>query len=152
MVAVMTIQGFLGPNCAEVFTIRATETVKSAAERMQQHDITALMVKSDETIKGILSDRDIVCAVSRRGEAAISLAVSDLMSHAVVTVAPGDSLKQAMNLMLQHRVWNLPVMADGKLVGVVTMADVAKYRLQDLEMESNVLRDAYIALAVANPT
>jgi CBS domain-containing protein len=126
--------------------------VKSAAEQMRQHRITALMVKSDETIKGILSDRDIVYAVSRRGEAAISLAVSDLMSHAVVTVAPGDSLKRAMSLMVRHRLRDLPVMADGKLVGVVSMADVAKYRLEDLETESNVLRDAYIALAVAKPT
>jgi CBS domain-containing protein len=148
----MTIQGLLGPNSPEFFTISPTETVKSAAEQMRQHRITALMVKSDETIKGILSDRDIVYAVSRRGEAAISLAVSDLMSHAVVTVAPGDSLKRAMSLMVRHRLRDLPVMADGKLVGVVSMADVAKYRLEDLETESNVLRDAYIALAVAKPT
>jgi CBS domain-containing protein len=151
-VAVMTIQGLLGPNSPEVFTIGPTETVKSAAEQMRQHCITALMVKSDETIKGILSDRDIVYAVSRRGEAAISLAVSDLMSRAVVTVAPGDSVKRAMSLMVRHRVRDLPVMADGNLVGVVSIADVAKCRLEDLETESNVLRDAYIALAVAKPT
>jgi CBS domain-containing protein len=74
------------------------------------------------------------------------------MSHAVVTVAPGDSLKRAMGLIVRHRVRDLPVMSDGKLVGVVSMGDVAKYRLEDLETESNVLRDAYIALAVAKPT
>ena len=148
----MTIQCLLGPKSAEVFTIDATETVKSAAEQMRQHSFTALMVKSGEAIKGIISDRDIVYAVSRRGEAAISLAVSDLMSHAVVTVAPGDSLKRAMSLMVRHRMRDLPVMTDGKLVGVVSMGDVAKYRLADLETESNVLRDAYIALAVAKPT
>jgi CBS domain-containing protein len=148
----MTIQSLLDPKSAEVFTIRATETVKSAADQMRQHGISALVVKSDKAIKGIISDRDIVYAVSRRGEAAISLAVSDLMSHAVVTVAPGDSLKRAMSLMVRHRVRDLPVMADSKLVGVVSMGDVAKYRLEDLETESNVLRDAYIALAVAKPT
>jgi CBS domain-containing protein len=148
----MTIQSLLGPNSAEVFTIGATETVKRAAEQMRQHGVTALVVKSDQAFKGITSDRDIVYAVSRRGEAAISLAVSDLMSHAVVTVTPGDSLKRAMSLMVRHRVRDLPVMADDKLVGVVSMADVAKYRLEDLETESNVLRDAYIALAVAKPT
>jgi CBS domain-containing protein len=148
----MTIQSLLGPKSAEVFTIDAIETVKSAAQQMRQHGIGALVVKSDEDIKGIISDRDIVYAVSRRGEAAISLAVSDVMSHAVVTVAPGDSLKRAMGLMVRHRVRDLPVMADGELVGVVSMGDVAKYRLEDLETESNVLRDAYIALAVAKPT
>jgi CBS domain-containing protein len=150
--AAMTIQSLLGPNSAEVFTIRATETVKSAAEKMRQHGITALVVKSDDAIKGLISDRDIVYAVSRRGESAISLAVLDVMSHAIVTIAPGDSLKRAMGLMIRHRVRDLPVMADGKLVGIVSMGDVAKYRLEDLETESNVLRDAYIALAVAKPT
>jgi len=148
----MTIQSVLGPKGAEVFAIRATETVKSAAQQMRLHGISALVVKSDDAIKGIISDRDIVYAVSRRGEAAISLAVSDVMSHAVVTVAPGDSLKRAMGLMVRHRVRDLPVMADGEFVGVVRMGDVAKYRLEDLETESNVLRDAYIALAVAKPT
>jgi CBS domain-containing protein len=147
----MTVESLLGSKSAEVFTIGATETVKSAAEQMRQHGISALVVKGDETIKGIVSDRDIVYAVSRRGEAAISLAVSDVMSHAVVTVAPSDSLKRAMGLMIRQRVRDLPVMSHGELVGVVSMADVAKYRLEDLETESNVLRDAYIALAVAKP-
>jgi CBS domain-containing protein len=148
----MSIQGLLGSNSAEVFSIRATETVKSAGAQMREHGISALVVKSDAAIKGLISDRDIVYAVSRRGEAAISLAVSDLMSHAVVTVAPGDSLKHAMGLMLRQRVRDLPVLAEGKLVGVVSIGDVAKYRLEDLEMESNVLRDAYFARAVAKPT
>jgi CBS domain-containing protein len=147
----MTIQGLLGSKSAELFTIRATETVKSAAEQMRQNGISALVVKGDEAIKGIISDRDIVYAVSRRGEAAISLAVSDVMSHAVVTVAPGDSLKRAIGLMIRQCVRDLPVMANGQLVGVVSMGDVAKYRLEDLETESNMLRDAYIALAVAKP-
>jgi CBS domain-containing protein len=148
----MTIQSLLRPNSAEVFTIRATETVKSAAGQMREHGITALVVKSDDAIKGLILDRDIVYAVSRRGEAAISLAVLDVMSHAIVTVAPGDSLKRAMSLMMRHSVRDLPVIADGKLVGIVSMGDVAKYRLADLEAESNVLRDAYIALAIANPS
>jgi CBS domain-containing protein len=148
----MSIQSLLGSKSAEVFTIRATETVKSAAEQMRQHGVSALVVKGDDAIKGIISDRDILYAVSRRGESAISLAVMDVMSHAVVAVAPGDSLKRAMSLMMRHRVRDLPVMADGKPVGIVSMSDVAKYRVEDLETESNVLRDAYIALAVAKPT
>jgi signal-transduction protein with cAMP-binding, CBS, and nucleotidyltransferase domain len=79
------------------------------------------------------------------------VAVSDVMSHAVVTVAPGDSLKRA-SLMIRQRVHDLPVMADGEPEGVVSIGDVAKYRLEDLETESNVLRDATIALAVAKLT
>jgi len=146
----MTIQSLLGPS-AEVVTIRAAETVKSASEQMRQHGVSTLVVVGNDAIKGVISDRDIVYAVSRCGEAAISRAVSDLMSHSVVTVAPSDSLKRAMGLMIRHSVRDLPVIADGELVGIVSMGDVAKYRLEDLETESNVLRDAYIALAVAKP-
>jgi signal-transduction protein with cAMP-binding, CBS, and nucleotidyltransferase domain len=85
-------------------------------------------------------DRDIVYAISR------------VARQQSLWRAPGDSLKRAMGLMIRQRVHNLPVMADGEPVGVVSIGDVAKYRLEDLETESNVLRDATIALAVAKPT
>ena len=61
------------------------------------------------------------------------------------SIAPQDSLKHAMNLMTRHRVRHLPVIADSKLVGIVSIGDIVKRRMDDLEMESNVLRDAYIA-------
>jgi CBS domain-containing protein len=73
------------------------------------------------------------------------MAVLDVATHAIVTVAPGDSLKRAMSLMTNHRVRHLPVIANGDLVGIVSIGDVVKLRLEDLETESNVLRDAYVA-------
>jgi len=63
----------------------------------------------------------------------------------MVTVAPSDTAKTAMNLMTRHRVRHLPVLADGELVGIVSIGDVVKDRLGDLELESSVLRDLYIA-------
>jgi CBS domain-containing protein len=63
----------------------------------------------------------------------------------MITVAPDDTLKRAMSLMTNHRLRHLLVIANGKLVGIVSIGDVVKYRLEDLETESNVLRDAYIA-------
>jgi predicted transcriptional regulator len=85
----------------------------------------------------MISDRDIVYAVSRRGEAAISGGVGCHEPCHRPTVAPSDSLKGAMSLMIRQ----LPLIADGELVGVISMNDVAKYRLEDLETESNVLWD-----------
>jgi CBS domain-containing protein len=73
------------------------------------------------------------------------LAVSHVVAHAMVTVAPSDSLKRAMSLMTNHRVRHLPVIDDGNLVGIVSIGDVVKHRLEDLETETNVLRDVYIA-------
>jgi CBS domain-containing protein len=142
---VMSIQSILDRNRREVITIRATETVKSAADRMREHSIAALVVKSGDAIIGLISEREIVHAVSRHGERALSMAVADVVTHATITVAPDDTLKRAMSLMTYHGVRHLPAIADGKLVGIVSIGDVVKHRLEDLETESNVLRDAYLA-------
>ncbi len=139
------IQNILDQKGAEVFTIRGTDTLKSAADRMRQHGVAALVVKRGDTIEGLISERDIVHAISRHGEGALYLAVSHVVTHPVVNVAPGDGLKRAMSLMTNHRVRHLPVIEDGKLVGIVSIGDVVKHRLEDLETEANVLRDAYVA-------
>ena len=141
----MTIQNILDRKGIEVITIRATETVKIAVDRMRAHGIAALVVKSGDAITGLISERDIVHALSRHGEGVLSTAVSDVQSQAIVTVAPGDSFKRAMSLMTNYRVRHLPVIANGKLVGIVSIGDVVKHRLEDLETETNVLRDAYMA-------
>jgi CBS domain-containing protein len=141
----VSIQNILNTNRAEVITIRATETVKSAADRMREHSIAALVVKSGDVITGLISEREIVNAVSRHGERALSMAVLDVVTQAAITVAPDDTLKRAMSLMTHHCVRYLPVISNGKLVGIVSIGDVVKHRVEDLEIESNVLRDAYIA-------
>jgi|SoiMethySBSTD1v2_1073268.scaffolds.fasta_scaffold2339290_1 CBS domain-containing protein len=87
----MTIQSVLGSKSAEVFTIGATETVKGATEQMRQHGLSALVVKGDEAIKGIISDRRLAA----RGSCNLSSGVGPLVP-CLVTVAPGDSVKRAM--------------------------------------------------------
>jgi CBS domain-containing protein len=112
---------------------------------MREHSIAALVVKNGGVVTGLISEREIVHAVSRLGERALSMAVLDVATHTAIAVAPDDTLKRAMSLMTHHRVRHLRVIADGKLVGIVSIGDVVKHRLEDLETESNVLRDAYIA-------
>jgi CBS domain-containing protein len=142
----MSIQNILDRNGArEVVTIHPSETLKNAADRMRERRIAALVVKSGDAIAGLISERDIVLAVSQHGERALAMAVRDVVNHTVITIAPTDNLKRAMSLMTHHRVRHLPVIASGKLVGIVSIGDVVKHRLEDLEAESNVLRDAYIA-------
>jgi len=141
----MTIRAILYRHGAEVITIRANETVRSAADKMRQRGIAALVVKSGDAVAGLISERDIVHAVSQHGERALSMAALDVVTHAIITVSPDDTLKRAMSLMTHHRVRHLLVIETGKLVGIVSIGDVVKHRLEDLETESNVLRDAYIA-------
>jgi CBS domain-containing protein len=141
----MSIRNILDRNRPEVVTIRPTDTVKDAADRMRAHSIAALVVKSGAAITGLISDREIVHAVSRYGERALRMAVLEIVTHPTITIDPDDTLKRAMSLMTHHRIRHLPVIADGNLVGIVSIGDVVKHRLEDLETEANVLRDVYMA-------
>ena len=141
----MSIQNLLDRKGGEVFTTDPTTPVRTAAQLMQAHGVAALIVKSADVVGGLISEREIVHAISQHGERALSMAVLDVMTRNAVTVTPSDTLKRAMILMTNHRLRHLTVIADGKLVGIVSIGDVVKYRLEDLEAESNILRDAYIA-------
>ena len=141
----MTIQNVLDRKGTKVFTIRPTATVRPASDQMRERGIAALVVESGGAIMGIVSERDIVNAISRFGEHALSMSVKEILTLAIVTVTRGDSIKRAMSLMTRHRVRQLPVIAEGRLAGIVSVGDVVKQRLDDLEAESNALRDVYIA-------
>ena len=104
----MSIQAILDNKGTEVVAIAASATVRSAATRMRERSIAALVVKSGDAIAGLISERDIVHALSRHGERALSMAVLELVTHATITVAPDDTLKRAMSLMTHHRVRHLP--------------------------------------------
>jgi CBS domain-containing protein len=112
---------------------------------MREQNIAALVAMSLNDIVGVLSERDIVHAFARYGDRLGSMAVRDILPSAFVTVAPQDNLKRAMTLMTHHRARHLVVLRDGKLTGIISIGDVVKYRVSDLELESNVLRDLYIA-------
>jgi CBS domain-containing protein len=138
----MSVQSILNHKGTNVVTIRGDTTIKDAADLMHEHRIAALVVRNSDTIIGVISERDVVTAISRFGATALSMTVKEVAARAIA-IAPDDSLKRAMSLMTTHRVRHLPVIANGKLEGIVSIGDVVKHRLEDLEMESNVLRDTY---------
>ena len=141
----MSIREILDHKGTEVFSIRASAPVKVAAGEMRAHNVASLVVKHNDRIVGVLSEHDLVSAIARSGESALSMPVENVLSRIVVTITSGDSIKHAMRLMTHHRVRHLLVIDDGKITGIVSSGDVVKSRLQELELESNVLRDAYIA-------
>jgi CBS domain-containing protein len=141
----MSIQSILDRKGGDVFTIEPSATVRTAAHLMRARGIAALVVKSGDAVSGIISEREVVHSIAQHGDRALSMMVLDVMTRSIVTVAPGDTLRRAMTLMTNHRVRHLIVIADGHLVGIVSIGDVVKNRLEDLEAESNILRDAYIA-------
>ncbi len=141
----MTIESILKRKGTDVATIAPEASVKRAADWLRAKNIGALVVTSENAVLGLVSEREIVHAFSRYGEAAGSMHVRDIMQHGVTSVSPGESVNRVMKLMTHHRVRHMPVLRDGKLAGIVSIGDVVKHRLEDLELEANVLRDVYHA-------
>ena len=141
----MTVEAILKRKGQSVVTTAPATSIKSAAELMREKNIAALMVVSNEATLGIVTERDIVRAFARDGAAIGSKPVQDIMTAKLITGTPEDSVKHVMQVMTNHRIRHFPVYRNGKLAGLVSIGDVVRHRLQDLELEKNVLRDAYIA-------
>jgi signal-transduction protein with cAMP-binding, CBS, and nucleotidyltransferase domain len=124
------------PFLRPVFTpLRSTQPPNTGPER--DHFL--------EPARGAVSERNVVSAISQYGGRALTMTVKDIFTQTSISVAPEDSIKKAMSLMTIQRLRQLPVIADGRLVGIISIGDVVKHRLEDLETESNILRDLYVA-------
>lgn len=145
----MKVAGILkskGAESARIVTVRPETTIASLAQMMKLEGIGALVVSEDQkTLAGLISERDVVMGLVDHGTEVLKMRVSELMQRSVANCAPGDDVKDVMKQMTQRRVRHLPVIEGGALRGVVSIGDVVKSRLQEAEMEINVLRDAYIA-------
>ena len=141
----MSIEGILRRKGTDVATIDPEKSVEYAAQWLRAKNIGALVVTSRNAVLGLISERGIVRAFSRYGETAASMPVKEIMQYGVTTVSPDESVNRVMNLMTRHRVRHMPVLRGGNLAGIVSIGDVVKYRLEELELETNVLRDVYNA-------
>lgn len=141
----MNVKNILVQKGTDVATIGPEASIKRAADWLRAKNVGALVVARDDMVLGIISERDIVHALSQYGEPVASMPVKDIMTHGVITVAPEDAVNDVMRLMSHHRVRHLPVLRNGKLAGIISIGDVVKRRLDDLQLETNVLRDIYIA-------
>ncbi|MGE5539211.1 MAG: CBS domain-containing protein [Gemmatimonas sp.] len=140
----MKVEDILRAKGRNVVTTRPSVSVKAAADRLRLENIAALVVLQDEEVVGIVSEREIVRAYSRDGAEIEARNVGDLMTG-IVAVAPDEDLRTVMATMTRLRARHVVVMKDGGLAGIVSIGDVVKHRLSDLELEASVLRDAYLA-------
>ena len=141
----MSIQSILDHKGSKVVAIAPDTRVGAAAHRLRLEHIGAIIITSDGHIEGILSERDIVQGLTEHGAAVIDLPVSALMSRKVHTCRPDAEIRDVMRLMTQHRIRHVPVAENGVLRGIVSIGDVVKSRLEDMELETNVLRDYAVA-------
>jgi CBS domain-containing protein len=140
----MLVENILATKGTEVATANATETVSQAVIRMEGIGIGALVIiDNDKNPIGILSERDIARGISRYGARLADTTVAALMTRKLVTCKPADSVADIMGLMSDRRIRHVPVMQDGALAGIVSIGDVVKVRLGEIEQEASALR-AYI--------
>jgi CBS domain-containing protein len=126
----------------EVATIGAGDSVRAALAVLAEHRIGALVVSSDgRRIEGILSERDLARGFHEHGAALLTRPVSAVMTADVHTCPPGASVHELAQLMTDRRVRHVPVVDDGRLIGIVSIGDVVKARLDELEAERNQLVD-----------
>ena len=140
----MKVDTVLARKGHEVATVNPSATLATVAQRLRLQGIGALVVVEGDRVVGLVAERDIVRAFAEhRGEAA-EIKVEEVMTRDVITCRQEDSLTRILGLMTRHRVRHLPVLEGGRLAGLISIGDAVKHRLDELELEASVLRDAYI--------
>ena len=138
----MSVHGILIRKGATVFAIEPTDSLANAAKSLTNHGIGALVVTdADGHIVGIISERDIVRALGEKESAAFETPVAEIMTRKVVFCSRHDKLVDLMRRMTDGKFRHLPVIEDGRLIGIVSIGDVVESRLEELEQGSDTLRE-----------
>lgn len=127
-----------------VFVTRPDMTLAEACGELDRLRVGALIVCEGDRVVGVLSERDVVKAVARDGQAALGRPVSEVMTSEVVFAAPAETVAILMGRMTDRRIRHLPVLRDGRLAGVISIGDVVKCQIAEATQEAESLR-TYIA-------
>ena len=137
----MNVETILRNKGDWVATIRPDATVADAVETLNQERIGALVVSADgNSVDGMVSERDIVIALDDYGTELLSRPVDEIMTRNIVTCDPADTVQELMAEMTHRRFRHIPVVRDGRLRGIVSIGDVVKNRLDEVEFEADSLR------------
>lgn len=139
----MRIADVLRNKGSAVATISPDTTVTELLAGLAERNIGAMVVVAPDGVQGIVSERDVVRRLNELGAGVLALPVSEIMTSIVVTCGPGDSIDSLSGLMTNNRVRHVPVIDDGELAGIVSIGDVVKTRMEELEAEQKQLH-AYI--------
>ncbi len=141
----MNVAGILKGKGANIITAKADDAISVIAGLLGEHRIGAVLVMGEgQDVQGVISERDIVRGLANSGTGCLKMKASELMTSNVISCAPSDTIDQVMSLMTDKRIRHLPVMEDGVLKGFISIGDVVKRRMDEVEQEAAAMRD-YIA-------
>lgn len=136
----MTIAAILGAKGREVVSVAPGDTVGDAVALLASRRIGAVPVVDAGRLVGVFSERDVIGSVAERGAAALAAKVADTMTAPAVTVDPAQPVIAALSLMTRRRVRHLPVLEGETIVGIVSIGDLVKYRIDRIEAEADAMR------------
>lgn len=143
----MNVAAILKAKGTNVITVQSETSVAEVVHLLTEKRIGAVVVSPDGIrAQGILSERDIVASLAARGPATLDKKAHELMTVRVTTCSPRDELADLMSTMTTKRIRHLPVVEDGALCGIISIGDVVKWRVEEIEREADALR-AYVAQA-----
>ena len=138
----MVAEDILRRKGRDTITVAPDATLKEAADILSEYDIGALVVtEGGDRVVGVLSERDIVRSVSEQGGGALQSTIREVMTDEVLTCTPEDKVKDLMERVTRRRVRHLPVVEDATVDGMISIGDLLKTRLQEMETEKQVLQD-----------
>jgi CBS domain-containing protein len=137
----MNVQTILSDKGTEVATIGADATVGDAVKLLGERRIGALPVVDADGVVGIMSERDVIYCLRDHGAEVLDWPISRVMSSPAITVDPSTPVLSALALITQRRVRHLPVVSDGRLVGIVSIGDLVKHRIERIENEAAAMRE-----------
>ncbi len=142
----MRVADILRGKGPAVMSVKPSETIGGLAQRLRLAGVGVMIVSRDgHSLDGIISERDIAYALPTHAEDLHEMRVSDLMTNQVVTCSPQDLIADVAKIMTNRRIRHIPVKEGDRLVGVISIGDVLKHRLLEIELEANVLRDIAMA-------
>lgn len=140
----MSVEKILREKGADVVTAKPATKIADIVDTLADKKIGVIVISEDGAgVAGILSERDIVRGLKRHGLSLLDMVAKDLMTSKVRTCTPSDTVSQMMALMTEHRIRHVPVVVDGKLCGLLSIGDIVKSRLGEIESEASALR-AYV--------
>lgn len=140
----MRISDLLRSKGSDVATVGPAASVAELVEALAHHNVGALVVVDGEAVVGIVSERDVVRQLRARGAELLGARISEIMTTDVVTCGPPDSLDSLAQTMTERRIRHMPVVEDGRLTGIISIGDVVKSRISQLESDREQL-ESYIA-------
>ena len=142
----MTVRSILNTKGHQIMSVEPDAKMTAAIKLLGEKKIGAVLVMSQSRLEGILSERDIVRVLSERGAGVLDEPVSSVMTRKVVTCRETDTVAELMETMTTGKFRHLPVVDNGKVVGLISIGDIVKWRVDEYEAEQEALRD-YIKTA-----